>query len=281
MKVKKIFNNNVVVTQNEQKREIIVMGRGLAFGLKVGDLIDESRIDKIFSLNNKSEVSKFQQLLSQVPEKYFEMSEEFIDYAKEQLGKKLNNILYITLTDHIYSMIERAKVEAYIKNTMLWDIKRLYKDEFSVAQKIVEKINESEGTCYDENESATIAMHFVNAQTELDFSSTSNITKVISEILNIVKYNFRINYDEDSLSYYRFVVHLRSFTQRVFSNTTYDDDIDIELQQHIQKKYASAHHCSQLVAKYICEKYNYVLHSEECMYLTIHIQKVVKDSQKL
>ena len=281
MKVKKILNNNVIVTLNEQKREIIVIGKGLAFGLRVGDLIDDSRIDKIFSLNNQSEVSRFQQLLTQVPEKYVEMTESFIDYAKEQLGKKLSNIIYITLTDHIYTMVERAKSNAYVKNTMLWDIKRLYRDEFFVAQEIVQKINQCIGSNYDENESASIAMHFVNAQTGLDFLSTSNITKVISEILNVVKYNFRINYDEDSLSYYRFVVHLRSFAQRIFSNTTYNDDIDIELQQHIQRKYESAHHCSQLVAKYIYETYNYTLQSEESMYLTIHIQKVVKDSQKL
>jgi len=281
MKVKKILNNNVIITHNEQNKEMIVMGKGLAFGLKQGDEINEKRIDKIFSLGNSNEISRFKQLLAEVPEEYLEMAEKIIDYAKERLGKKLHNSIYITLTDHINTMIERAKVHAYLQNTMLWDIKHLYPDEFAVAGEVVEKINKEIGTCYDDNEVASIALHFVNAQTELDFSSTLNITKVISEILNIVKYHFRIAYNEDSLSYYRFIVHLRSFAQRLFSGTTYGDINDIELLQHIRTKYEESYRCAKLVENYIYQTYRYHLQSEERMYLTIHIEKVVKDSQKI
>ncbi|WP_376715789.1 CAT RNA binding domain-containing protein [Vagococcus lutrae] len=35
--INKILNNNVVISVDEQKREIIVMGRGIAFGKKSGD----------------------------------------------------------------------------------------------------------------------------------------------------------------------------------------------------------------------------------------------------
>lgn len=281
MKVKKILNNNVIVTSNEKNKEVIVMGKGLAFGLKVGDDIDRNRIDKVFSLENKTEAMRFKQLLAEVPEKYLELSEAIIDYAREKLGKKLHNSIYITLTDHINTMAERSKFNTYIKNPMLWDVKRLYQEEFIVAQRVVEEMNQRLGASYDEHEAASIALHFVNAQLELDFSATMNITKVISEILNIVKYHFRITYNEDSLSYYRFVVHLRSFAQRLFAETTYDDLEDIELMQHIQKKYEKSYQCSHLISKYILESYGYELHEEEAMYLTIHIEKVVKDSQQL
>jgi len=281
VKVKKILNNNVIVTSNEKNKEVIVMGKGLAFGLKVGDEIDRNRIDKVFSLENKTEAMRFKQLLAEVPEKYLEMSEAIIDYAKEKLGKKLHNSIYITLTDHINTMAERSKFNTYIKNPMLWDVKRLYREEFLVAEKAVEEINQRLGASYDDHEAASIALHFVNAQLELDFSATMNITKVISEILNIVKYHFRITYNEDSLSYYRFVVHLRSFAQRLFAETTYDDLEDIELLQHIQKKYEKSYQCSHLISQYILESYGYELHEEEAMYLTIHIEKVVKNSQQI
>lgn len=275
----------MIVTRNDQNEEIIVMGKGLAFGLKNGDEINESRIDKIFSLSDSSEASRFKALIAEVPEECMKMTEEFIDYAKEQLGKKMHDSIYITLTDHINAMAERAKVHAYIKNTMLWDIKRLYRDEFAISLKIVEAINERIGSAYDENEAARIALHFVNAQLEVDFSSTLDttmqITKIVSEILNIVKYNFRITYNEDSLSYYRFVTHLRFFAQRIFSETTYDDTNDIELLHHIQNKHSEAYHCAQLVKKYVFDNYQYPIADEENMYLTIHIVKLVKDSNKL
>lgn len=128
-----MLNNNVIVTNCEKNKEVIVMGKGLAFGLKVGDDIDQSRIDKTFALNSRNEISRFQELMEQVPVECLEISEQLIDFAKERLGKKLNNSIYITLTDHINTMIERAKVGAYLKNTMLWDIRRVHKDEFLVA----------------------------------------------------------------------------------------------------------------------------------------------------
>lgn len=278
IKVRKVLNNNVIITRCQKNKEVIVMGKGLAFGLKVGDDIDQSRIDKAFALNSSKEVSRFQELMEQVPEECLEISEQLIDFAKERLGKKLNNSIYITLTDHINTMIERAKIGAYLKNIMLWDIRRVHKDEFLVAQEIVERFNKYRGTEFDDHEAANVTMHFVNAQTELRFSTTTDITKVMSEILNIIKYNFRITYDEDSLSYYRLIVHLRSFAQRLFSRTMYSDTDDNELLQHIKKKYSGSYDCSQLIKAYIRDSYGYELEDEACMYLTIHIEKVVKDS---
>lgn len=276
-----MLNNNVIITRDEKNKEVIVMGKGLAFGLKAGDNIDQNRIDKTFALNNSKEISRFQELMEQVPEECLEIAETLIDFAKERLGKKLNNSIYITLTDHINTMIERAAIGAYLKNTMLWDIRRVHKDEFLVAQEIVERFNQHRKTEFDDHEAANITMHLVNAQTELGFSITTDITKVMSEILNIIKYNFRITYDEDSLSYYRLIVHLRTFAQRLFSQTTYSDTDDNELLQHIKKKYSASYNCSQLIKKYIHEAYGYDLENEECMYLTIHIEKVVKDSNKV
>ena len=207
-----MLNNNVIITRDEKNKEVIVMGKGLAFGLKAGDAIDQSRIDKTFALNNSKEVSRFQELMEQVPEECLEIAEALIDFAKERLGKKLNNSIYITLTDHINTMIERAAIGAYLKNTMLWDIRRVHKDEFLVAQEIVERFNQHQKTEFDDHEAANITMHLVNAQTELGFSATTDITKVMSEILNIIKYNFTCctcakNNNAFSLHHFHLILH--------------------------------------------------------------------------
>lgn len=281
MKVKKILNNNVIITRDKLGKEVIVMGKGLAFGLKIGDDINQSRIDKTFALNGSKEVSRFQELVAQVSEESLEISEGFIDFAKEELGKKLNNSIYITLTDHMNTLIERGQLGIYLKNTMLWDIRRVHKDEFLVAQKIVDQFNQLKKTEFDEHEAANIAMHLVNAQSDLGIRTTTDITKIMSEILNIIKYHFRITFDEDALSYYRLTVHLRTFAQRLFSETMYSDAFDHELYQHIKKKYEAAFYCAQLIKSYIADAYGYELENEECIYLTIHIEKVVKDSMKV
>ncbi|MEG0297406.1 MAG: PRD domain-containing protein [Clostridium sp.] len=281
MVIKQMLNNNVVISENENGQEVVVMGRGLAFGTKKGDVIPADKIEKIFTDGQDYHSEHFVKLISEIDLENFEFIECLINYVKTNLGKKLNNSIYITLTDHINTLLERASLNAYVKNTMLWDIKRLYKEEFQLSKEIVYKINDKLGSKFDDDEAASIAMHIINAELDTDMKTAMNITKVMTEILNIVKYNFRIIYDEDSLSYYRFVTHLRFFTQRVFSGNTYSESDENELFEMVKDKYKEMYECSLKIKKFLLSEYKYELEDEECLYLTIHIAKVVRESKFL
>lgn len=134
MKIAKVINNNVISVVNEQGKELVVMGRGLAFQKKSGDDVDEARIEKVFTLDNKDVSEKFKTLLYDIPIECMEVSEEIISYAKLQLGKKLNDSIYVSLTDHINFAIQRNQKGLDIKNALLWETKRLYKDEFAIGK---------------------------------------------------------------------------------------------------------------------------------------------------
>ena len=66
-----------------------------------------------------------------------------------------------------------------------------------------------------EDEAGFIALHIVNAELNEEMPNIINITKVMQEILSIVKYHFKIDFNEESLHYYRFVTHLK-FSRSVF-----------------------------------------------------------------
>ncbi|WP_249652289.1 PRD domain-containing protein, partial [Lysinibacillus sp. D4A1_S13] len=68
-----------------------------------------------------------------------------------------------------------------------------------------------------EDEGGFIALHIVNAELNEEMPNTINITKVMQEILGIVKYHLKIDFNEESLHYYRFVTHLKFFAQRLFN----------------------------------------------------------------
>ncbi|KMM59414.1 transcription antiterminator LicT, partial [Bacillus glycinifermentans] len=109
MKIAKVINNNVVSVLDERDQELVVMGRGIAFQKKPGEMVDESRIEKIFRLDNKDISERFKTLLDEIPIEFMEMTEEIISLAKMRLGKKLNDSIYVSLTDHIHFAIERHK----------------------------------------------------------------------------------------------------------------------------------------------------------------------------
>ncbi|MCI6655185.1 MAG: PRD domain-containing protein [Clostridium sp.] len=114
MKILKIINNNVVSACDEKGKEIVVMGKGLGFGKKSGDILDELKIEKKFSMPDES-VTRLEELLRDIPYEYIQTANKIITMAKEKYGMKLSKIIYITLTDHLNFAITRLKKELLLK----------------------------------------------------------------------------------------------------------------------------------------------------------------------
>ena len=277
MIINKVLNNNVVTIISENGEEAVVMGRGLAFQKKKGDEIDESKIEKIFVLENKSINEKLLTLVNDIPAKYLEIAEDIIKYAENKLSTKLNENIYLTLTDHISFAISRAEKNLEIKNAMLWDIKRLHKDEFDVGIHALRVIKENLNVELPEDEAASIAMHILNGELDQEMPEIVDMIKLIEEILKMVKYHFNIEFDEDSINYYRFVTHLKFFTQRLSSGRYYEDN-DNDLFDMIKLKYPKSYECTKRIEGFVKQKYNTQLTKEEMLYLIIHTARVVHEN---
>lgn len=72
-----------------------------------------------------------------------------------------------------------------------------------------------------EDEVASIVIHLVNAEFGTEMPNTIDITKIIQNVLKIIKYNYNIEFDESSISYERLITHLKFFAQRIIINKTY------------------------------------------------------------
>jgi len=277
LKIAKVINNNVISVIDAHKKELVVMGRGIAFQKRPGDLVDESKIEKTFKLDNKDVSEKFKTLLYDVPMEYMDVSDRIISYAKERLGKKLNDSIYVSLTDHITYAIERSQKGLIISNPLLWEIKRIYADEYAVGLKAITKIEEMLGITLPQDEAGFIAMHIVNAELNEEMPNVVNMTKLIQDILNIVKYHFKIELDEESLNYFRFLTHLKFFAQRLYTDSPYNNEDDF-LYEMVKEKQKEAFACVLKIRDFIEKTHNHQLTKEEMAYLTIHIERVVNRS---
>lgn len=70
-----------------------------------------------------------------------EISDCVIKEAKVDL--EVDDSLYISLTDHIHTSIERYKEGVYLKNHMLFEIKNFYPKEFELGLLTLELIKEN------------------------------------------------------------------------------------------------------------------------------------------
>ena len=253
MRVVKILNNNAFISEVNGE-EIIVMGKGVAFQKKINDeiMLDENM--KIFS-NSKSQMNeKMKNVILNIPESYLEITDIIVEMLKKDYNKELHDIIYVSLTEHIHSAVERLKNGIEIKNPLLNEIKSLYRDEYNIAVKGLDVIKEKLGVKFNKDEAGYITSHIINAQLDGGMNNTAEITRIVQKILNIIEFNLLIDIKEESPSYDRVITHLKFLSLRVLNNTINDEDD--ELFEIFKKKYPECYNCVNVIADYYIKEYN-------------------------
>ncbi|WP_432291603.1 BglG family transcription antiterminator LicT [Clostridium baratii] len=274
MKIDKIFNNNAVMVKEDNGRDSVIIGCGLAFRKKVGDEVDESLIEKTFILKEKDTLEKFKMILEHIPTEQISLCYDIVEYAKNMLNCELNDYIYVTLTDHISYTLKLFDEGIERPNILIWEIKKFYPKEYNIGLKALEFIESELGKKVNEEESGNIALHLITAQINGKSDKTDiaySMTKKIQDILNIVKYTYDIELDEHSLNYERFITHLRFFFKRLNNKTQYRNENEEFLLQQVKEKYKDAYKCMLKIEKYL----NVELSYEEQLYLTLHIKRIV------
>ena len=132
-----------------------------------------------------------------------------------------------------------------------------------------------------DDEKAFIAMHFVNAQINesgYEMNDIYKITQIIHEILDLVSTHFHLSYDPNSLTYFRFVTHLKFFAQRLLHLADdKEEEEDSELFALVSQKYHEAFLCVQKIKRFLIYKYHYTIGHEEMTYLTMHIARIIRN----
>ncbi|MGL4695487.1 BglG family transcription antiterminator LicT [Enterococcus larvae] len=275
--IKKVLNSSVVLVENNGK-EMIALGKGIGFGKKVGDQIPDEQVDKIFFEVEEQKSMQIVELVGEIPFEFFEVTRDIITEAEQQLGKKLNSNLYLTLTDHLHFAVERAQQGLTVANRLYWEIKSYYPQEFQVGQHALELINEQYGIDLPKEEASNIAFHLINAQSEdTENSDGFKYAKMIGGIVNMVRYSIQTEIDTNSIHYTRFITHVRFFVERYYSNGLLEDTED-ELYRQMWTLYPSAMETATKVKEYIEKVYQATIPDEEIVYLGVHINRLMKHS---
>ena len=273
MKITKIINNNIVSAADGDGQEIIVMGRGLGFKVKPGERIPKDKIEKIFRMDSPTSASRFKDLIANLPMEHVQISAEIINYAKSVLNKKLNQNIYITLTDHINFAIERYHQAMMYANPLMREIKTFYKEEYLVGEYAIALIERQTGILLPVDEAASIALHLVNAEYNSAMRDTIDLTNLIQGIVMIVEEYFNLKLDETTLNYGRFITHVKFLAQRLLSGELLNSE-NPEFTRMIEKLYPAEYQCSVKIKYYIKETFHYDVTEEEMSYMAVHIRRI-------
>lgn len=277
MQISKILNNNVVITEKD-KAEVVVMGRGLAFGKKIGDKIAVDKIEKCYALRSDSN-SRADELLAEIPDEIFQITDKVITLAKDMIPGKINDSLFLSLADHINATQLRAKDGMAIKNFLLWDIKRFFPKELSIGKVAVADMAERFDLPHlmeTDDEAGFIAMHIVNSELGGNNSDASELTKLMEEMLTIVKYSLRVSVNEDDIFFQRFMTHLKFFSERVLLGDNKGlPSQDDSLFEMIIEKFPESYETTSKIVEFLEKTRGYHASKDEQTYITIHLARIV------
>ena len=275
MIVEKILNNNVILSIDPKtKKEVIIMGAGIAFKKKVGQEIEEDKIEKKFVVDDKSVGNKLKKLINEISNGIFELAHEIISYGSKELKRELDEQIYISLSDHIAFAIKRYKNNVEIKNDLIDEIRRIHKEEYKVSLWAVDYINNKLNIELPEDEAGFIALHLVNASYKETAKESVIATNIVKGVLNIIRYYYSVEFNDDDLNYDRLLTHLKYFAKRVVTNKKSDNEHN-EFLEITSRSYPEAFDCSEKIKVYIENNYNYKINEDEIVYLTMHIHRVI------
>lgn len=276
MKIEKVFNNNVVQILGINNEEIIVMGKGLGFQKKPGDEVNQDLIEKRFILQNTDTdmVGELSRVYVDLDSEEIDLVLEIIHQGQEKLGQTFDISLYIALADHLHYTIQRTREGLTLQNPLAWEVRKFYPEEFQLGKDTIELVKEKMTLQLADDEAASIALHFINAQKDGGLLEKNRlISKIVSDILEIVRLHFGEVRDEESISYNRFITHVQYFAQRV-ANGLVQGKNDAFLYEQVKENYPHAFACTEKIKSYVESAYNFAMSRDEQIYLTIHIQRL-------
>lgn len=273
MVIKRIYNNNVAMVEDEGV-ERIAIGRGITFGRSRGDELDTSAVEKVFTLDDPDSLNRLERLIKGIPSEYLSVAEDIVAMLRAELGSDVDDNVLIALTDHISMAIERERAEVPCDNPLLMETRRFYKKEFALALRAQDIIEDRLGIRVSEGEVGFITLHIVNATMRQRADHLMLSISMINEILGIVAEAFDLVYDEESIQYERFLRHLRFFAQRVLDKSVVQSE-DTFLFHLGKDQYPAAFECTERIGEHVASTYGCAVADAEKGYLVYHIMNLV------
>lgn len=270
------MNNNVALAKDNNGEELMLIGNGIAFGKKKGDIIVEQKIDKVFKLRTEEIKENFVALLKNIPLDFITVTCEVIDKLSKKYDYPIQDYLYITLPDHIYCSYQ-AIIQKRYKESDLPDVSEKYPNAYKIAEEALQIYRERLLDAFPDDEVSRIAYHFINAEGEKNQKGQGRLDKR-KDILYTVEVELQqngIKRTQENCNFYdRFMVHLNYFLDYLDRNKNNNLSL-LEMEEQVKHTYPEAYQIACNIYEILSHKIGSDLYSGEKVYLALHIQRLL------
>ena len=283
MRISRIYNNNVALTVNHLGQEAVVIGRGIAFGKRKGQMIDPAAVEQTFVPERGMSGERLSLTLSEIPAEILSIATGLESRVRADGVLELSNSFIIPLADHLHYAVMRAREGVRVDYPLAPEVTLLYPREVEYGRSVIAAVRERLQVQMDPGEAIPLALHLVNAQfATADMSQAFRMTEVFAQVFEITEASYERTINPDSMSAARFVTHLRYlFVRASRTSTNRAEDVDEVSQPSLLAALRSdaprAYACAQKVLLVLQMQLKQTLTRDELTYLTIHIARLARD----
>lgn len=275
-RIRKVFNNSVVLADDEGGTDYVFLGKGIGWGRHLGDAVDLDRVDRRFSASDTRSSEQIGAYLASIPRDDITLTEYVIEQARKVLGDYVGERTLLPLADHLSVALHRAQQSEAIEYPWRWEIEAIYPREVQFARTVIEFITSERGVTLPAGEALPIALHFVNAQFGSgEMSRTMDITKFIGSLLNELQSTFDLSIDMESVEVSRFVTHLRFLIVRKLGSEQVVP-IDSSVREALSRSNAAAVEIAHHVAELLEQRFGWRISADEEIYVALHAANLIR-----
>ncbi len=269
-KILKVLNNNsILVIDLDTKQELIFLGKGVGFGKKVNQNVSEIENAKAYRFTEQQSRQESIDTIKSISPVFIEIAGGIIEEAEKQFGNVDNNIL-LPLADHIAFAIKRMEQGIELKNPFAKEIKVLFEEEYNVAKKGKDLINQKIGVEINDDEVGYITLHVHTALTREHVVQSMDVARMIQEGIQTIEKELGAMLDDATISYTRLLTHMKFMILRVIN----DEKLHLDMTDYVLENFPD----SFALAKQICSSFEQNIKKTfpniEISYFAIHIERV-------
>lgn len=161
-RIVRVLSNNAVLARLDE-HEMVLVGRGIGYGRKDGDVIDPAGIQQQY-IEMEPERVQLLSWVSSIGEIAVDDIAHAVELAADSLGG-LHPAIHVLLLDHLAFAVQRVRYGETIANPLSPQIREMFPEEFAAASIALHWLNDRLGVKLPDDEASFIALHLNAART--------------------------------------------------------------------------------------------------------------------
>lgn len=270
-RITKILNHNSFMgIESKNDQECLIMGKGVAFGKKVGQTVSVTGDARVYSLKELTDRGEAKEIIKSVSPLCLELANEVLNQAEEEFGKVDRSIIF-TMADHLDFAVRRIQNGEQISNPLTDDIRIMFYKEYKVAGCIRDLLKEKLGIRIDEHEIGYIALHVHAAIVDENVSQAMEIARTVRECICMVEEETGKSIDVMSLSYNRLMNHVRYMVARAI----HGEKLKMSLNDYMSVKFPGPYMTAEKICRKMEKSLKLPIPDIEIGYLAMHLERMM------